>query len=236
MKVSENIFPVISFDGMHRSWKWTQIGLLKKYCLEKGIKPYVLRWEYYRFWSWADPIEDPYNEWWQKNKYAECFEEKSQRLNRELHVTLNRVLPNIHKDKNQKILIILDRSIAWKVLMNSTCSDRDRNSNVFLSFKYWVSDTMKKATIIPDCMFILKCSQSELLKRLFASEELEMTHAELLQTYKYDMIQNKYWNFYGWIKYIPESLTKQVHIINADNNPNEIHEWIIQKLEEFNLL
>lgn len=81
-------------------------------------------------------------------------------------------------------------------------------------------------------MVILKPSQDELRKRLFSSKELYLGHEDLLKTYKFDMIENHYYNFYKGLYNMPESIQKELQIIEWDINPNEAHIKIINTIAE----
>lgn len=232
MKKAWTNFPVVSFDWIHRSGKWTQIQLLKDYCGRSNIKNYVFRWEYYRFWSWINEIEDPYSEWRQENKYADCYREKSQKLNRELRITMERVLPNKHSINQEDVLILLDRSILWRYMQNNTTLEPEKDFNNFLTFKLWDKSAISREVLIPDLMVVFKPSQEELKKRLFSSKELFASHEELLKSYKYDMIYNLYKEFYWWLENVPNQLKKNIVIINGDLNTEEIHEKVLCELKQ----
>lgn len=223
-------FSIISFDWIHRSGKWTQIALLKEYCKKNDILAYALRGEYYRLWSWTDPIEDPYSPWRQEHKYAKCYDTKSQRLNRELRYILERKIPAITKWMHKKTLIILDRSIIGRILFNNLNPDRHKDISSLYEFRYGKASKDVAKTVIPDLMVVFKPSQDELKRRLFSSVELDASYEELLNSYKYDMIVNHYDRFYEWLNLVPDELGKNLMLLQHENSPRAIHESILERL------
>lgn len=115
-------------------------------------------------------------------------------------------------------------------MYNSTLADPENNTNSFLEFNLWAQSTIKKQVIIPDTMIVFKPTQEELYKRLFASKELFQNHEELLKLPKYNMIHNKYDEFYWWLASVPVFIRHKIKIIWGDLKVDEIHNSIVNKL------
>ena len=128
----------IAFDWMHRCGKWSQIKLLKDYLNTLNINNISVRWEYYREWSWKNNLEDPESIWRKLNIHNCNYDEKSNRLNRELHILYQRSYPNYLKRNNiDTWVIIQDRSIVGNYL-----------------FKYWENNNTNNIDYFSYCTFL----------------------------------------------------------------------------------
>ncbi len=221
----------IAFDWMHRSWKWSQIKLLKEYLENNNINNIVVRGEYYRHWSWNHILEDPYSAWRQKNIFNTNYQEKSNRLNRELYILYNRKYPVYLKNNNIKNWVIIqDRSIIWNYLFSMGEWEKiNNNINRFNIDKKWV---LTKEVIIPQLIFILQPSQEVLLKRLYEWYNKDELNAKWRLKYKEEYINEKYGKYYDWYNILPEYIKDRVIIISWDQTKEEIHTIIIKNITE----
>ena len=222
----------IAFDWMHRCGKWSQIKLLKDYLNTLNINNISVRWEYYREWSWKNNLEDPESIWRKLNIHNCNYDEKSNRLNRELHILYQRSYPNYLKRNNiDTWVIIQDRSIVGNYLFKYW---ENNNTNNIDYFSYWKNNLIKK-TIIPDLIFLLQPEKEILLKRLYKWFNINEKNAELRLKYKEKYISEKYDEYYKWYELIPEYIKKNIiHIIwdvDKENIHNIVKEKIIEKYQ-----
>ncbi len=239
----------IAFDGIHRSGKNTQIKLLQEKIQKLWYEVFSIRWEYYREWNWENNLLDPYSDRWQKNKTNNNYDEKSQRLQRELYYFFNKKLPEYCKNNNiDKSVVFLERSIVWKYLFKSWEWEINKNSNYFSQKKNNTqninnSDKFIKEIIIPEIIFVLQPSKEELLKRLLLTEvDNNKLHQSIVWEnnnterdkarleYKKLYIPQKYDLYYNWLSQIPEHIYKKIHHIKSDADQETIHQEIMKKI------
>lgn len=220
----------IAFDGIHRSGKWSQIKLLQEMLNNMNIHNIKVRGEYYRTGNGINNLEDPYSPRWQENIYNTNYDEKSNRLNRELYILHNKKYPEYLK--NNKInnwIIIQDRSIVANYLFKS---GEQKNINNIEYFNYWKSNKLIKNVIIPDLIFLLQPPKDVLLNRLYKWFDINEDNAEGRLKYKVKYITEKYDPYYEWYKNIPEYIKRNIIHILWDVDKIDIHEIVKQKLEE----
>ena len=220
----------IAFDGMHRCGKWSQIKLLQEMLNNMNINNIKVRGEYYRTGEGRNNLEDPYSPRWQENIYNTNYDEKSNRLNRELYILHNKKYPEYLK--NNKInnwIIIQDRSIVGNYLFKS---GEQKNINNIEYFNYWKSNKLINNVIIPDLIFLLQPPKDVLLKRLYKWFDINEDNAEWRLNYKAQYITEKYDTYYEWYKKIPEYIKKNIIYILWDKEKNEIHTIVKHKIEE----
>lgn len=219
----------ISFDGIHRCWKWSQIKLLKELLNKENINNISVRWEYYRTWSGNNNLEDTYSERRKENIYNTNYEEKSNRLNRELFILHTKKYPSYLKNNNiNNWIIIHDRSIVWNYLFKS--GEKSIINNIEY-FNYWKSEKFINKVIIPDLIFILQPSKERLLERLYNWFDANEDNAKWRLLYKIKYISEKYDEYYQWYKNIPEYIKKNIIYILGDKEKIDIHNIVKENVE-----
>lgn len=240
---------IIAFDGIHRSWKNTQIKLLQEKMQKLWYEVFSLRWEYYREWNWENNLLDPYSDRWQENKTNNNYDEKSEKLQRELYYFFNKKFPEYCKNNNiDKNIVLLERSVVWKYLFKSWEWESNKNSNYFYQKnnklqKNYKSIKYLKEIIIPDIIFVLQPSKEEILKRLLLTEvdnnkwdqnifwrnnNAERDKARL--EYKKEYIPKKYDVYYDGLSEIPDHIYKKIYHIKSDADIETIHQEIMKKI------
>jgi thymidylate kinase len=218
----------IAFDGMHRSWKWTQIEMIKKRFIEEWIHCLTVRWEYYRHWSWKNILEDPFSLWRQENTFNTNYEEKSNRLNRELFILYKKKYPEFLKNNNiSRWIIIQDRSIVGKYLFNNSEWIIDKNIDTFKK-----SNNIIEEKIIPDLIFILQPTKEELSRRLEKWFKKDEDEAILRYNYKKEYISQKYEKYYWWYDFIPDNIKKNITVLQWNISHEKIHEIVWNKIKK----
>lgn len=223
----------IAFDWMHRCGKGSQIKLLRNKLDNVNINNIWVRWEYYRTWNGENNLEDPKSDWWKENIYNTNYEEKSNRLNRELYILNKRKYPEYLRNNNIKQwFIIQDRSIVGNYLFKAW----ENNSVEGIDyFNYWINNRLINKIIIPDLIFILQPPKEILLQRLYNGYNINEDNAEWRLKYKEKYISEKYESYYSWINNIPEYIKKNIVLILWSHEKQEIHDTVWSTLNKRNI-
>ncbi len=219
----------IAFDGMHRCWKGSQIKLLQEILNNHNINNITVRGEYYRTWDGRSNLEDPTSLRWQENIYNTNYEEKSNRLNRELYILHKRKYPKYLKEQGNNWIIIHDRSIVGNYLFKSW---ENKEINNIEYFNYWKRQQIINKVIIPDLIFLLQPPKDILLERLYKWFDINEDNAEWRLKYKAKYIEEKYDKYYEWFKNIPNYIKNKIIHILWDKEKDEIHKIVKEKIEE----
>lgn len=224
---------MIEFNGMHRSWKWTQIALLKEFLDAQWVENLVLRGAYYRKWLW-NSLSDPFSVWRQENWNKDgLIPIRSNKLKRELRYILFKWFKNHLSQKGyaKRGVILLDRWWLWRCMDDAT---QWVKTSIFDALKIeWTNNLLKSEVPISDLYVVLQPSKEELLKRLTNKEE-NLTEAD--REYKKNTIMNQYNWLYQWF------LDNEIHIkdhvvhLSSDDDPLSIHNQIVQELKTRNIL
>lgn len=220
----------IAFDGMHRCGKWSQIKLLQEEINNQKVNNITVRGEYYRTWDGRNNLEDPFSPRRKDNIYNTNYQEKSNRLNRELYILHKRKYPEYLKENNiNNWIIIHDRSIVGNYLFKSGENIDTKNIDYF---NYWKSDKLINKVIIPDLIFLLQPPKEILLKRLYKWFDINEDNAEGRLKYKIKYITEKYDTYYEWYRNIPEYIKKNIILILWDKDKVDIHKIVKEKIDE----
>jgi len=218
----------IAFDGMHRCGKWSQIKLLKDYLHNQYIDNIIVRWEYYRTGNGINKLEDPKSQRWKENIYNTNYEEKSNRLNRELFILHKRKYPEyLRNNKINKWIIIQDRSIIGNYLFKSG-ENKDIDNIEYFNYGKW--NIFINKVIIPDLIFLLQPSKEALLERLHKWFDINEDNAEWRLQYKIKYISEKYDTYYDGYKNIPPHIKNKIIHILWDFEKDEIHSIVQKKI------
>lgn len=215
----------IGFEGLHRSGKWTQMTLLKKYFENKLSEVFLIRGEYYRKWLGNGVFFDPISTWWQNNRdNDELNYEKSQRLNREIRLRLDKMSSQSlgHSDR----VILFDRTILSRHFLDSRKNEGVSFANIkHIDTKSW--RLIEK--VIPSIIFAFKCDKQALLDRLYV-ESLADKHLN----YKKTIINKHTDDFNSYLESsIPEPILNKVVVIDGNKHAQWIHKEIVQHIESY---
>lgn len=149
---------VVSFDGLNRSGKGTQIGLLKDYLESRNFQVEVLRGDGSRPGIGSTSFYDPASNFWQnwqkkENKSIDDWIYASRILSYENYLKCIEFSAEV-KEKDQAGAILLDRShiSTWYMLRK-----KDPNTPFV--------DSLKEPTVLPDIYFNLSVPKETLLAR-----------------------------------------------------------------------
>lgn len=224
---------IIAIDGIHRSGKNTQLTLLQEKIQQLWYEVFTLRWEYYREWNGIDTLTDPYSSWWQEHKHCDSYDLKSQRLQRELYHFFHKKLPLYCKENNiEKSVVLLERSIVWRYLFKHW--EKESHENIE-QFRYGKNEKYIQNVTIPDIIFVLQPSKSEILQRLTNNKKStsnDIPRENIRQNYKEQYIPQKYDIYYKGLEVIPQKIKDHIHHIKSDMDIASIHHNIREKAEK----
>ncbi len=205
---------IISFDGLNRSGKGTQIKLLRDYLDSRNILVEVLRGDGSRPGIDSRDFYDPHSNWW-INWQAKCNKTVND-WNIAYHI-LSEENDRRYKEfsiENQKRTLLMDRSYISRYFMLKQ-----------QGIKISLEEVVDGIYIIPEHYFVLEVSKETLLER--ASEDnLDKTE------FRRDVIR-KWYDLWTEVVYdAQEFLKRRLIIINGLESPHNIHEYVINKLGE----
>jgi len=164
---------VISFDGLNRSGKGTQIKNLEECLIQKNLPSLIIRGDGSR--KGNESQNDEYSAWWQEiqprlrevNSQGEfnsdVWEKASNQINLELYQAYNNELPKRIKESGGKEgYLILDRSIISKYYMAKRENPGIKLEDVL---EFETPDKKKEKLILPDISFVLHVPREVLLER-----------------------------------------------------------------------
>ena len=224
--------PIIWFDGLHRSGKWTEIDLLINFCIENGYNPFLRKGHGTREWLGKEE-RDPNSERWQinapklKNRATANFNElrieAAARLQTELSTSYNalQIAPVA------KPIILLDRTVISRYFTELQFNNK-LDFDTMLTFKPTPDSGIMgiQKTIIPDLIFVLECNL-DTLKSRFTPEELTTDKGK----FRRDNIQRTFDLFQSIIHNIPKSIADNVRIIDGNRKPHEVHKEVIEIIQ-----
>lgn len=216
----------IAFDGIHRSGKWTQLSLIKEKLEEIGIPTLTMRWEYYRYGSGENDITDPHSTRRQEQRYTENYDQKSNRLNRELRYLYQKKLKQYLIDnKLDNLVILLDRSIVWKYMFNHATNRSNQHTNIIQHGKH---NSFIDHVVVPNLIFVLQPSYNAILDRLEKTKTRDKilwdTHENHMRnSYKEEFITNSYHAYYSGLEFIPPHISQNIYHIKSDEDNKTIH-------------
>ncbi|MFH1064180.1 MAG: hypothetical protein V1729_03815 [Candidatus Woesearchaeota archaeon] len=206
---------VISFDGLNRSGKGTQIKRMKNYLEDRGITTYVLRGDGSRKGDGSE--NDPYSEWWKemqprlrnkdqsKDSYDKQWAIASDRLNWELYHTYHHEIPAIMDiGITDKATILLDRSLISRLFVRQR-KDAMTTLDGLLTFSSPSGE--EHAVVLPDISFILHAPKEELLgrNRILSDHPDKYEFRKKIITEHYESFERTVWS-------IAHPLMNLVHI------------------------
>ena len=205
---------IISFDGLNRSGKGTQIRLLRDY-LENRITPVeVLRGDGSRPGVGLRNFYDPTSNWWvnwqaNSNKTVNDWNVAYQVLSEE-----NNRRYKEFSHGNQGGTILMDRSYISRYFML-------KQQGLRISLEEIANST----ELMPDNYFVLEVPKEALLER--ASED-DISKTE----FRRDIVR-RWYNLWEEVVYDAQDFLKEKLIrINGIQSSQKIHEYIVDKLGE----
>lgn len=209
---------VISFDGLNRCGKGTQIKKLGAYIQSKGTPTVIMRGDGSRKGEGLD--DDPYSEWWQKIQphlretddngsfRREYWDLAAERLNKELYEMYHFTFPKMLEETQRSHgYILLDRSIISRLFVERR-DDSTLTLDRLMEFKD--SADIEEQIILPDLAFILHCSQDALLER----NEIISDHPDKYQ-FRKKIITEYYESFIDTVRNLN---TDKIHLVHLDGN------------------
>jgi thymidylate kinase len=214
----------IGFEGPNRSGKGTQIEILSNQLENMGIPYLVVRGDGSRP-NQGEHKGDPVSEWWSKtipllkdpeNKDSDLWNDSSARLARELIVFRDRVLPNIAKQNNKPVAVLLvDRTLLSRTMVPRSQEKKNISDNL-----YSQDSGIDTSKICPDLIFNIVVDKETLLSRLDEKDP------------KYEFRKKLILEKYNWYldahKYIPEGLQDRIIQIDGSSDPITINNSIIE--------
>ncbi|MFP4424407.1 MAG: hypothetical protein ACLFP2_04205 [Candidatus Woesearchaeota archaeon] len=220
----------ISFEGMHRSGKGTQLELFANYLDQQGIPYHIHRADGSRK-GLDESIDDPYSKWWQVLRpYLMAVDENGnydpaiwdiayRKLAGEIWDTYHTIFPQQLAAQGKDVgYLLLDRSVL------SRCFVKRREQEIGLEDMLRFRDLQGKErkTIIPNLCFVMQCEKHVLLDR---NEQ---------RNGKYEFRKRNIENYYEDFVQTYESVDKELLnliLLDADKDPKQIHEQIIERCE-----
>lgn len=209
----------IGFEGPNRSGKGTQIELISNQLKEKGIPYLVVRGDGSRP-NQGEHKGDPISEWWSKvipllknpeNKDSDLWNISSSRLARELIVFRDRILPNIAKENESPVAVLLiDRTLLSRTMVPRSQGTKDIANNLYPKNSKFTS-----VEVCPDVIFNIVVDKETLLNRLDINDPK--------YEFRKKLILEKYFWYLNAHEYIPEELRDRVIQIDGSSDPNKIN-------------
>ncbi len=205
---------IISFDGLNRSGKGTQIKLLKDYLENSNIPVEVLRGDGSRPGTDSQNFYDPHSNWWinwqaNSNKTVNDWNIAYQVLREE-----NDKRYKEFSCENQRGTVLMDRCYISRYFML-------KQQRLRISLEEIANDTK----LIPDHYFILDVPKDTLIER--ASEDnIKKTE------FRRDIVR-RWYDLWEEVVYDAQDFLKEKLIrINEIQSSQKIHKYIIDKLGE----
>ena len=205
---------VISFDGLNRSGKGTQIKLLRDYLENRNILVEVLRGDGSRPGIGSRDFYDPLSNWWvnwqdNSNKTVNdwniayhVLSEENDRRYREFSI------------EDQRRTILMDRSYISRYFML-------KQQGLRISLEEVADGT----NIIPSLYFILEVPRETLLERV-SEDNIGKTE------FRREVIRRWYDLWSSVVYDAREYLKEKLNFIDGLQSPQTIHESIINKIGE----
>ena len=217
---------IISFDGLNRAGKNTQISLLNNYLCDNGYRVAVMRGDGSRKGNGSS--DDPVSTWWQdlqKRLYLKdeqgnydqiVWREAAKRLNEEILDEL---------DAGNSDYILLDRSLISRVFVEQSHDTTKCLQDIIRSIS-----TNEGRVVVPDIGFILHVPQTVLLKRNLTSYDCPEK-----RDFRKDIILGYYDAFENITKQFALSGLRVIHI--DGNSPTlQIFEKVLEYCREQTLI
>lgn len=220
---------VIGFDGLNNSGKGTQIKFLRNSLFSEGIPSIVLRGDGRRR-GLGNEEKDPISYWWQgyykeianrsiQHEDYEMSTIASNRLNREIYVTIKRIFPQFLREFSlARGIVILDRTIISRLF---TLSQFGITPCFPEHSTYKGPGTNERSIILPDLTFLLHTEKEVLLSRSKLRDD-----PPAKKEFNEHMITNYYSTFSNLIHSLPHELVDRVRLIDASKEAGEISEEI----------
>lgn len=204
---------IISFDGLNRSGKGTQLNLTKKYLENRIQNVRVVRGDGSREGIGNPQYFDPPSIWWKKwqnnkekttvdwdNAYSVLNKENEEELKKFSHFFDNG-------------FFLMDRCYISRWFVER---QRDKNTKI--------EDIIKNTQIIPDKYFILDAPKEELLSRQNDDNPNKAQFRREIIEQWYDLWQDT-------INRAQEKLKDKIIRIDATQNKYDIHQRVIRNIE-----
>lgn len=219
---------VISFEGLNRSGKGTQIKMLEDHLISTKVPVVTMRGDGSR--KGEGVYNDPYSKWWQNiQPYLRKVDENgsfikeywnlaAEKLNSEVYDMYHFEFPKIIKNSmSNKGVILLDRSIISRYFVLK----RD-NPNINLEdlMKFTDQYGVEKDVITPNLSFILHAQKDVLLER----NEVLSDHPDKYN-FRKKIITGNYDSFEDITNNLKSNLIRVVHL-NGNRPQNLIFEEI----------
>jgi len=205
---------IISFDGLNRAGKGTQINLLREHFESKSCFVEVLRGDGSRPGQESSSFYDPVSSLWQQwQKIREkSLTDWTYAANVLAHENYSRCveISAKAKERNQKGVILLDRShlSRWYML---------RKEDPTMPFK----SCLKENTIHPNVYFILDVPKEILLSRNYDDNPAKAEFRRRIVLTSYDL-------WIATIELVPEQM--QIYRLDGTKKEREIHDKVKQIL------
>lgn len=204
---------IISFEGLHRSGKGTQISLLEKHL----DNTHIMRGDGSR--KGDGKSNDPYSPWWQQRQQllrdtkdydSEPWKEANDKLNQEMHKAYT---------SQEKDYLLLDRSVITKYTL------KPEEESL-----YYMNERGEKTPIIkPDISFILHVPREELLRR----NEMAADHPEKYEFRKRNIKKN--YEAFEKMTYKLEEITNIIHL-NGSNKPEDVFKRVLYECNKYGVI
>ncbi len=202
---------ILSFDGLNRSGKGTQIGLLKRDLAQKSVEIEVLRGDGSRPGLNTEGFYDPLSEWWidwqMKEKTVNDWNEAYTVLKRENEERLREF-----SYQSPNGIILMDRSYISRYFM---LKQQGKESTL--------EQIAREQELIPTTYFILHAPRDTLLSRESDDNPSKKRFRTEVITQWYDL----------WVKVIEEAkelLREKIEIIDATKDREEAYQRIKSRL------
>lgn len=211
---------VFWFDGPNRSWKWTQIALIKQAFESHWIPALVVRWDWTRT-AKGTHLWDPVSKWWEENNpklkweesSPELWEEAAHRLAREVVIFKERTLPLLINKYNSELwVLLLDRSLISRTMIPIQYE--------LTHLLYWNHEWEKVNIheVKPEILFCLDVKRENLLDRLDESDPKFSFRKELIE-----LNSDKYIHH---IELLPESIQNIIKVIDGNRSILDVNKDI----------
>ncbi len=216
----ENLL-IISFDGLNRSGKGTQISLLNDFFTSLDYDVYVIRGDGSRPGKESPDFHDPASTAWQnwqkrQNKTLYDWSLAADVLKSE-NCNLCSKLNDEYNNSDKKGIVLMDRSHISRWYMLSKSSDE-------IPFENTYSENL----VVPDIYFILDADKETLIER--ASNDLSDKN-----TFRKNIIKTSYDDWKTTIDKLRDYDINHFYL-DANKDKDEIHNDILNKIiNEYNI-
>jgi len=221
----------VAFEGLNRSGKGTQLGLMRHHLRQCEIPTVTIRGDGSREGLGVDE-GDPPSDWWkqfrqrEKQQHTEaerfaCWNEAANTLAAELLDWRREILPHQVNQQGAPFgVLLVDRSLISRMMLAA-----DANPGFQLDELYsgtWREQPLTWKVVLPDLIFLLQVDQPTLLGRLDRQDPKYQFRRRL--------IAEKYTLHSHLTASLPAVITAVTHPVDGSATPGRVHQRCLDTL------